>query len=121
MDNGQLLCKCQLHSCTRIWDVRTSKVASTTKLKKSAFLFLAWNPASPNILAAVQQNSETFFVDVQKQRVFKTLPSTVQVVICCKQLPCLARDSSACRLKFFEMCNIYSNLTIESRQSMALM
>ena len=62
-----------------MWDVRTGKPASTTKLKKSAFLFLAWNPAKPSILAAVQQDSETFFIDVQKQSIFKTLPSRLQV------------------------------------------
>lgn len=62
----------------RVWDVRTSKAVSSTKLKRNAFLFLAWNPGSPNIVAAVQQDSETFFVDVSKQKVLKTLPSRLQ-------------------------------------------
>ena len=62
----------------RVWDVRSGKAASTSKLKKSAFLFLAWNPGDPNIIAAVQQDSETYFVDIQKQKVIKTLPSKLQ-------------------------------------------
>jgi len=59
----------------RIWDVRTGKVVTTIKLRKSGYLFLAWSPGDPNILAAVHQDSETFFVDIQKQKSLKTLSS----------------------------------------------
>lgn len=59
----------------KIWDVRTGKVVTTIKLRKSGYLFLAWSPGDPNILAAVHQDSETFFVDIQKQKSLKTLSS----------------------------------------------
>jgi len=63
----------------RVWDVRTGKTVITIKLRKSGYLFLAWSPGDTNILAAVHQDSETYFVDIQKQKALKTLPCRSQV------------------------------------------
>jgi hypothetical protein len=63
-----------------VWDVRTGKTVISIKLRKSGYLFLAWSPGDTNILAAVHQDSETYFVDIQKQKALKTLPGRSQVL-----------------------------------------
>lgn len=67
--------------------MRTGKVIITTKLRKSGYLFLAWSPGDPNTLAAVHQDSETFFVDIQKQRATRSLPSRSERVNSLEPLP----------------------------------
>ena len=64
----------------RLWDMRTSKVAYTTKLKRNGYMYLAWNPARPDILAAVSQESEIAFMDARSQKVLATLPSVKEVL-----------------------------------------
>lgn len=87
--------------CCRLWDVRTSKASATVKLKKSDFLFLAWNPGQPEIVAAVHEDNEIFFIDLRKQRVLKTMASKGQVnswPLAFSALPklLLIRTSAAC-------------------------
>ena len=43
-------------------------------------MYLAWNPARPDILAAVSQESEITFVDARSQKVLATLPSVKEVL-----------------------------------------
>ena len=59
----------------RLWDVRSNKVGYTTKVKRSGYLYLAWNPAIPDILAAVHQDNEIVFVDARAQKILATLGS----------------------------------------------
>ena len=62
----------------RLWDVRSSKVSASIKMKEQAFLFLAWSPGDPNIVATVQKDSDVYFIDLRKQKVLK-----MQTLHCC--------------------------------------
>ena len=53
--------------------MRASKVSASIKMKEQAFLFLAWSPGDPNIVATVQKDSDVYFIDLRKQKVLKVL------------------------------------------------
>ena len=80
----------------RLWDVRSSKVSASIKMKEQAFLFLAWSPGDPNIVATVQQESNVYFIDLRKQKVLKVLQGkgtrvSLMACFCCMHLfrPCI--------------------------------